>query len=479
MNIALLGPSGSGKGTHTRELCLRFDMQPLSMGDLLRENLQRSTLLGQIARRYMDAGELVPDEVADGIFDHGWRALSENRNVLLDGFPRRREQAEFFDDILKRDERELDGVIYLHVPENEIVHRLTGRAICVKCHEPYHKTDRPPAKPGVCDLCGGEVKRPFEESAELALKRFRVFQRHVGPVLEYYQHQGKLQIIDAVRPIPVVRDDLILAFDSVLVGAASPATADEVRQVLRTRETAALPKTATLNLLFLGAPGCGKGTQADKVAAEFGLCHVASGDLFRENLKKNTRLGELARAYMNRGELVPDDITEAMVEERLARPDVAEGFILDGFPRTLPQSAALIECLRHLHRALSAAIYIRVPDDVLIERLSGRWICSTCQTPYHAKFHAPKIAGQCDRCEGKLCQREDDKPETVRARLKIFHKQTEPLIERYQREGLLIVIDGQGDIETITAQILSAIRALNARTPKHPSNVALPELSLN
>jgi adenylate kinase len=266
---------------------------------------------------------------------------------------------------------------------------------------------------------------------------------------------------------------LILALDSVLVGAATPATADEVRSVLRSRDVPHLPKTATLNLLFLGAPGSGKGTQADKVAAEFGLCHVASGDLFRDNLKKNTRLGELARAYMNRGELVPDDITEAMVEERLSLPDAAEGFILDGFPRTLPQSTALVECLRHLHRALSAAIYIRVPDDVLVQRLSGRWICSSCQTPYHAKFHPPKVAGQCDKCDGKLCQREDDKPETVRARLKTFHKQTEPLIERYQREGLLLVVDGQGDIETITAQILSAIRALNARAPQRAAELIL------
>jgi len=477
MNIALLGPSGAGKGTHSRELCLRFDMQPLSMGDLLRQNLREGTFLGLIARRYMDAGELVPDEVADGILDHGWRELGPDQHVLLDGFPRRREQAEFFDDILHRDGRELDGVIYLHVPENEIVHRLTGRLVCSECHEPYHKNDRPPAKPGICDFCGGEVKRRLDETAEMALKRFRVFQRHIGPVLEYYQRQGKLQIVDAARPVPVVRDDLILALDSVLVGGITPATGEEVSYVTHARELPPLPKTAALNLVLLGPPGSGKGTQGDKLAAEFGVRHIASGDLFRENLKEKTHLGEVARSYMNRGELVPDDITEAMVEERLACADAAGGFILDGFPRTVPQATALAETLRHLHRSLSDVVYIRVSDDVIVERLSGRWICSTCQTPYHVTYRPPQTPGVCDKCGGKLGQRDDDRPETVRARLKTFHRQTEPLIERYQREGLLITIDGQDEIATITDRAISTIRELRHESSDRRTNRLEPALA--
>lgn len=464
MNIALLGPSGSGKGTHTRELCLRFDMQALSTGDLLRANLEKASLLGLMARRYMEAGELVPDEVVDGILAEGLCAFGRDANILLDGFPRRREQAEFLDEIFKRDQRELDGVVYLHVPENEIVRRLTGRLICCNCHEPYHELDRPPDAAGVCDVCGGEVKKRVDESADMALKRWRVFQRHIGPVLEYYQERGKLQIVDAARPVPVVRDELILAFDSVYIGATTPATREEVVHVIRSRDMAALPKTTTLNLVLLGAPGSGKGTQADRLAGEFDLCHIASGDLFRENLENHTQLGEMARSYMNRGELVPDDITEAMVEERLARPDAAEGFILDGFPRTSPQAAALAEILRHLHRSLSAVICLRVPDEVIVERLSGRLICKSCQTPYHAKFHPPKVAGSCDKCGGKLYQREDDNAETVRARLRTFHKQTEPLIERYKREGLLIEVDGQGDISTINERVSAAVRGLRGHS---------------
>jgi adenylate kinase len=478
MNIALLGPSGAGKGTHTRELCLRFDMQPISTGDLLRENLEKGTLFGQLARRYMDAGELVPDEVVDGILAEGLCGFSADANILLDGFPRRREQAEFLDEIFKRDGRQLDGVVYLHVPENEIVHRLTGRLICSNCHEPYHKSDRPPAKLGVCDLCGGDVKRRVDESAEMALKRFRVFQRHIRPVLDYYQRQGKLQIVHAARPVAVVRDDLILAFDSVYIGATTPATREDVAYVIRAREIPALPKTKTLNLVLLGAPGSGTGTQADRLAEEFGLQHIASGDLFRENLNNKTKLGEMARTYMNRGELVPDDITEAMVEERLARPDAAEGFILDGFPRTLPQASALAEILRHLHRSLSAAVYLRLPDQVIIERLCGRLICSSCQTPYHRSFHPPQADGVCDKCGGKLYEREDDKPETVRARLRIFHKQTEPLIELYKRDGLLIEVDGHGDIATINERVSAAVRGLGGHRSEwkieaEPLDVAL------
>jgi adenylate kinase len=148
----------------------------------------------------------------------------------------------------------------------------------------------------------------------------------------------------------------------------------------------------------------------------------------------------------------------------LARPDAAEGFILDGFPRTSPQAAALAEILRHLHRSLSAVICLRVPDEVIVERLSGRLICTSCQTPYHAKFHPPQVAGACDKCGEKLYQREDDNAETVRARLRTFHKQTEPLIERYKREGLLIEVDGQGDISTINERVSAAVRGLRGHS---------------
>jgi adenylate kinase len=208
---------------------------------------------------------------------------------------------------------------------------------------------------------------------------------------------------------------------------------------------------------LIGAPGSGKGTQADLLAKSFGWRHVASGDLFREHLKNATPLGERARSFINRGQLAPDDITDAMIEECLARFAREEGIILDGFPRTLAQAAALEEMLRKLSRSLTGVVCIHVPDEVLIDRLAGRVVCSVCESPYHLKFSPPARPNVCDQCGGRLYQRDDDKPETVRARLATFHKQTEPLIDRYRTAGLLMLVDGQGDIETITEAIIEAL----------------------
>src|SRR5687768_35746 len=183
---------------------------------------------------------------------------------------------------------------------------------------------------------------------------------------------------------------------------------------------------SAVTIALIGAPGCGKGTQAERLAERFGWRHIASGELFREHLRNSTPLGERARSYINRGQLAPDDVTDAMMADCLARLGREEGIILDGFPRTLPQAGALDEMLRKLKRALTAVVYIHVADDVLIDRLSGRLVCSVCDAPYHLKFSPPAKSNICDKCGGPLYQRDDDDPETVRARLATFHKQTEP-----------------------------------------------------
>lgn len=215
-----------------------------------------------------------------------------------------------------------------------------------------------------------------------------------------------------------------------------------------------------LNLVLLGAPGSGKSTQAEHLCQQFNLPHIATGDLFREHLKQGTPLGKLAQPYMDRGELVPDDITNAMVRERLARPDTQAGFLLDGFPRTLPQAEALTEILAGMQRQLMGVLYIKVSDAEIIERLSGRLICRNCQTPYHLKFKPPAKPGICDICGGELYQRDDDKPETIKARLATFHRQTEPLIDYYRRAGLLIEIEGEGEVAEVTANTLTAVQSL-------------------
>lgn len=218
-----------------------------------------------------------------------------------------------------------------------------------------------------------------------------------------------------------------------------------------------------MNIVLLGAPGSGKGTQAERLRSILNLAHVASGDLFRDHLKRETRLGLLAREYMNRGALVPDEVTIEMLRERLQRPDVDNGVILDGFPRTLPQAEALTEMMAELGRGVDLVLNIDVPDEELVERLSGRWICRECQVPFHKLFNPFKKC-PLEKCQGEfLYQREDDKPETVRARLRTFHRQTAPLIDYYRERGLLAKVLGQGGVEAVTEACLEAIRANGSR----------------
>lgn len=214
-------------------------------------------------------------------------------------------------------------------------------------------------------------------------------------------------------------------------------------------------------LILLGPPGAGKGTQAERLQAQLGLPHIASGDLFRENLRNETELGRLAKQYMDRGELVPDDVTIAMVRERLERPDCANGAILDGFPRTTAQAEALDRMLADMGEKLDAVISFEVDEDEVVRRLSGRRICRQCQTPYHIEFDPPKQDGVCDRCGGELYQRDDDKPETVRNRLRVYLEQTAPLVEHYRKAGLLHTVDAMGDIDTVTDRLKAVIHGLD------------------
>ena len=211
-------------------------------------------------------------------------------------------------------------------------------------------------------------------------------------------------------------------------------------------------------IVLLGPPGAGKGTQAQVISHEMNLAHISSGDLFRENLKNQTELGKLAQGYMNRGELVPDDVTIAMVRDRISRPDCAAGALLDGFPRTPAQANALAEMLHSMSQKVDSVPYISVPAEVLIERLGGRWTCPACGRVYHEKYNPPKGAGVCDADSTALIQRDDDKAETVERRIRVYMEQTSPLIEYYRQEGLLVEVDGQRSIEEVSQEILQAIK---------------------
>ena len=210
-------------------------------------------------------------------------------------------------------------------------------------------------------------------------------------------------------------------------------------------------------IVMLGPPGAGKGTQAEILAEKLGLVHISSGDLFRDNLSNQTELGKLAQTYMTKGELVPDDVTIAMVKERLSRPDCAKGAVLDGFPRTPAQAEALDKILAELGGKVSLVPLISVPNAVLIERLSGRWMSKSGRV-YHALYNPPKVKWVDDIDGTPLYQREDDKPETVRRRIEVYAEQTAPLIDYYRKAGLLIEIDGTQEIEKVTEEILKAVQ---------------------
>ena len=204
-----------------------------------------------------------------------------------------------------------------------------------------------------------------------------------------------------------------------------------------------------MKIVMLGAPGAGKGTQAKMIAERYGLPHISTGDIFRANIKNGTELGKEAKSYMDKGQLVPDSVTIGLVKERLAKPDCQEGFLLDGFPRTIPQAEALNEILKQLNIVLDAVVNIEVDNSILIDRIVGRRVCPECKAGYHVTNLQPKVEGICDVCGAALVQRKDDTEETVKARLDVYAKQTAPLLEFYNQFGLVKTTNGIGDIDVI------------------------------
>lgn len=213
-----------------------------------------------------------------------------------------------------------------------------------------------------------------------------------------------------------------------------------------------------MHILLMGPPGAGKGTQAANLVKEFGIPHISTGDMFRAAVKEGTELGLQAKACMDAGKLVPDEVTIGIVKERLAKPDCKKGFILDGFPRTAEQADALTGILKELGLSLTAAINITVPAADLIERAVGRRICKSCGATYHVKFNPPQKAGVCDTCAGDLYQRADDSEETMKNRLSVYEAQTKPLIAYYKKAGVYKEIDGRQAIDDVKAAMIAALK---------------------
>jgi len=212
-----------------------------------------------------------------------------------------------------------------------------------------------------------------------------------------------------------------------------------------------------MRLILLGAPGAGKGTQALILAEKYNIPHISTGDIFRSNIKNGTELGKKAKEYIDKGALVPDEVTIGIVKDRLQQPDCSNGFILDGFPRTIPQADYLEEALASMGVSIDYAVDIHVPDEEIIKRMSGRRTCPACGKSYHVIYNPPKVDGICDACGAAVIQREDDKEETVINRLKTYHAETEPLIAYYKDKEKLLVVNGQEKVEDTTKEVLKAL----------------------
>lgn len=214
-----------------------------------------------------------------------------------------------------------------------------------------------------------------------------------------------------------------------------------------------------MKIIMLGAPGAGKGTQAKKIAAKYSIPHISTGDIFRANIKNGTELGLKAKSYMDAGSLVPDEITIGMLLDRIHQADCENGYVLDGFPRTIPQAESLTEALKKNGEAIDFAVNVDVPDENIISRMSGRRACLNCGATYHIVYNAPKKENVCDACGQELVLRDDDKAETVKKRLDVYHSQTQPLIDYYKNEGILAEVDGTLDMEDVFQAIVKILGA--------------------
>lgn len=213
----------------------------------------------------------------------------------------------------------------------------------------------------------------------------------------------------------------------------------------------------TMKIIMLGAPGAGKGTQAEMICEKYSLPHISTGDIFRANIKNGTELGKEAKKYMDQGLLVPDELTVKILLDRVAKDDCKNGYVLDGFPRTIPQAEVLDEALTKLGDKVDYAINVDVPDENIINRMSGRRACVTCGATYHVVYAPTKVEGICDKCGNELILRDDDKPETVKNRLDVYHKQTQPLIDFYSGKGILKTVDGTVNMNDVFASIVGIL----------------------
>jgi adenylate kinase len=393
MQIVLLGPPGAGKGTQATRVAGRFRLAHVAIGDIFRDQVARGTELGRVAQGFMDSGELVPDEVVSEIVMDRLGKRDCRAGFLLDGYPRNLAQARTLDHWLGQRRAPLEAVLHLVVPRQELLRRLAERSRADDNEQTIHN-------------------------------RLRVFTTTVRPLIDYYAGQDVLIDVDAGGAVDEVTRRITACLEeTVLARRGRPPGAEAV---------------VPMRIVLLGAPGAGKGTQGSRIAARLGVPHVAVGNTFRANVAQGTPLGRVAQEYLDSGELVPDEVVNEIVMDRLGGPDCRTGFVLDGYPRSVTQAEVLDEMLGQLNTPLEAALDLEVSKDELFHRLAGS-------------------------------RRPDDSPRILHRRLEIFTRTTRPLADYYAERGLLVAVDGRGSIGEVAERVQASLQRFAARSEnRHP-----------
>lgn len=439
MNIAIIGPNCAGKTTCAKKIAKEFGLLRFSLGQMIKDSIRAHTFLGLMTRPYAVRGNFVPDEVANAALEEKITSNTEARGFVFDGFPCTLYQAVYMIDLLQQQGMKLDGVIFMKVAPDTTFERAFARK----------STDE-----------------QIEKTPESISGRINNYKNVAEPILRLFANSSSFLIVDAERSneetYPQIRSFIKSVENETFKPTPIASLEKEIDQFLASYHlTEKTPvSTSPLNLVLMGPPGCGKGTHSGCLSEFLSVPAISTGNLFRDHLKNKTALGAIAGAFINAGRLVPDAVTAAIVKKRLNDTDAMHGFILDGFPRTVPQADALDTILTVSSRSLDGVIYINVPDEEIIRRMAGRRFCPRCQNTYHILFNKPKKEGVCDLDGEKLIIRSDDKESTVKERLEAYRRQTLPVIEHYRQRGLLQEIIGKAQIDIVRERMMDSTRAI-------------------